>query len=343
MAWVAVHDASTRYQEPRLAAMAKCRHGIALLTDDPALGWEVVSKTAQAHGAEARVVSFPEAGQPADPGTELVEAMRAQLERPIWIVLQLPIGLKVEWEPLHSLLDDNKVLRLGGGSACDFIPLQDHTRVVVIAQPQALCDCSPATISRLGMVFLPTLPPQEASEDLGAAFDAVMADVHAKLDRLQRLLLGGCGATAEEVYHAEHDLQKALPALRNIGDRVQALTSTAMACADAYRVSPAAPVTPDPDGPSPLPPPQDGTTALEKDAVTVKLKGPDGAMQRWRQPALRFTYQGLLEDVASRVPQAASHRLSYRDEDGDQVTLGSQADFDEMVEAGGAKFFLTLG
>lgn len=72
---------------------------------------------------------------------------------PVWVVLDCgpldPALASARFEPLHSLLDDNKTLALASGER---IPLPPQARVVLLCQDSTCL--SPATVSRLGMVYV---------------------------------------------------------------------------------------------------------------------------------------------------------------------------------------------
>lgn len=69
-----------------------------------------------------------------------------------WIILDGP--LEPDWvETLNSVLDDNQVLTLGSGERIDFVLPHANKSIKLIFETDDISFASPATISRLGLVY----------------------------------------------------------------------------------------------------------------------------------------------------------------------------------------------
>lgn len=85
----------------------------------------------------------------------------SEIVEQVWIILDGPID--PDWiESLNSVLDDNQVLTLGSGERLNFI-VSHNKSIKLIFETTDIQFASPATISRLGMVFYANQVAQESS------------------------------------------------------------------------------------------------------------------------------------------------------------------------------------
>merc|ERR1711920_1164269 len=87
------------------------------------------------------------------------QALRRTVEKGAWMLvycgdLSAATEAHQKWAQLHTLMDDNRVLRLGSGEA---IPLGSSSRILFVTRN--LEAATPATISRLGVINLEAQHP----------------------------------------------------------------------------------------------------------------------------------------------------------------------------------------
>lgn len=88
----------------------------------------------------------------------------------VWIVLDGPID--PDWvECLNSVLDDNQVLTLSSGERLDFC-LASNRSIKLIFETNHIDFASPATISRLGLVYFSGSGPSKLKENIPTRIDA---------------------------------------------------------------------------------------------------------------------------------------------------------------------------
>jgi hypothetical protein len=86
----------------------------------------------------------------------------------------------VEWvENLNSVLDDNRKLSLVTGEA---LPLTKYTRIII--ESNTLENCSPATISRCGIIYMgaKVITPKAILNNYMRNFPAILSDQIPKFD-----------------------------------------------------------------------------------------------------------------------------------------------------------------
>lgn len=112
----------------------------------------------------------------------LTKAMRNSIKnkdiQSTWITFDGDV--EAEWvENLNSVLDDNRKLSLVTGES---LPLTKYTRIII--ESNTLANCSPATISRCGIIYMGAMviTPKAILNNYMRNFPGIISDFVPKFD-----------------------------------------------------------------------------------------------------------------------------------------------------------------